>query len=67
MKNDISHPPEHLPTVAPPMEAPTVILLVLGVGAALLLTGLMVTDFVWTAQHPVTIAAPASPPAHPQG
>ena len=50
-----------------PMESPGPILAVVAAIAILVLGGLMATDFIWTAQHPVTTAhAPthqAPPPA----
>lgn len=61
MENDVS-----TPEVALPMEAPTIFLLVLGIGAAVLLTGLMRTDLIWSGSHPVTLAQPASQPPNIQ-
>ncbi len=49
------------PEPAHPMESPGPILAVVAAVAILLLGGLMATDFIWTAQHPVTTAhAPAA-------
>jgi hypothetical protein len=43
------------------MSSPAPVLAVVAAAAILLLTGLMATDFIWTAQHPLTVAhTPAS-------
>jgi len=53
-----------------PMESPGPILAVVAAIAILVIGGLMATEFIWTASHPVTVAhapaahtAPAAPPA----
>lgn len=53
------------PHVDPPMQSPAPFLAALAAFAILLLGGLMATDFIWTAQHPVTVAHTSSSTAAP--
>lgn len=46
-----------------PMESPGPIILAVAVVAALVLTGLMITDLVWQFEGPVTAASRAAPAA----
>lgn len=56
-----AHAPEGPPHVDPPMSSPAPVLAVVAAIAILVLGGLMATDFIWSASHPVTVAhTPAS-------
>ncbi len=57
-------PPAESEPVAPPMEAPRLILAILGGVFAVVLGGLMLIDVVWSASGPVTVASPVPSPTN---
>ncbi|HOY79908.1 MAG TPA: hypothetical protein PLN33_19000 [Hyphomonadaceae bacterium] len=44
------------PHVDPPMSSPAPVLAFVAAVAIIVLTGLMATEFIWAAQHPVAVA-----------
>lgn len=66
MDNTLDHVPTDRAPDGPPMQSPAPILAAVAAIAILVLTGLMATEFIWSAQHPVAVAhTPAAAPAKP--